>query len=215
MKYKNVLFDLDGTLTDPYVGLSRSVQYALSKFNIAEDRYETLARFIGPPLAASFSEFYSFDEDDTKKAIEYYREYYAAKGIFENKLYDDMETVLRTLNERGYSCMVATSKPEKFARKVLQLFSIDRYFDTVAAAPGEGGALSEKDAIIQNLLETKCLIQQETIMIGDRKFDIDGARKNGIDSIAVTYGYGSIEELTACQPTYFCGSALDILNILP
>ncbi|GHV81712.1 phosphoglycolate phosphatase [Spirochaetia bacterium] len=214
MKYKNILFDLDGTLTDSYLGISNSVKYALEKFNILEDRPENLARFIGPPLTASFAEFYSFNEADTKKAIAYYQEYFVDKGIFENKLYDDIETVLRTLNDRQYACMVATSKPERFALRILRILKIDRYFAGVVGADEEGGTVSEKDVVIRRLLEKECLVQQETIMVGDRKFDISGAHRNGIDSIAVTYGYGSIDELASCKPTYLCGSPLDILNIL-
>jgi phosphoglycolate phosphatase len=214
MKYKNVLFDLDGTLTDSYAGIGNSVKYALEKFGIVENRYEKLSRFIGPPLKASFAEHYSFNEDDTKKAIDYYHEYYTVKGIFENKLYDDVEAMLQALNGRQYTCMLATSKPEQFALQILQFLKIDGYYAGVAGADEEGGTVSEKDVVIRHLLAKKGFVQQETIMVGDRKYDINGAHANGIDSIAVTYGYGSIEELKACNPTYFCGSPLDILKIL-
>jgi phosphoglycolate phosphatase len=213
MSYKNILFDLDGTLTDPYEGITNSAKYALGKFNISEEAAGDLSRFIGPPLEMSFREFYHFDEEDTKKAVAFYREYYALKGMYENKLYDGMETVLQSVKRRGLHCFTATSKLDKFARLVLQHFNIDHYFDGIVGSNIDG-TRSEKGDIIKHLLEEYHLKKEETVMIGDTKYDTSGAKKNGIDTLAVTYGYGSVEELKKTEPTYMCDTVMGILDII-
>ena len=213
MGYNNVLLDLDGTLTDPYLGIANSVIYALHKFNIIENDVNTLKFFIGPPLEKSFMEFYGFDHKKARMAIEYYREYYSAKGIFENKLYVNIECVLKEIRKYGKKIILATSKPEAFALEVLVHFDIKKYFDD-AVGSNMDGTLAEKYEIIKYIIEKNNLKKEETIMVGDRKYDIIGAHENGIHSIAVMYGYGSKEELEEAKPTYFCSNVTDILKTI-
>jgi phosphoglycolate phosphatase len=211
MAYKNILFDLDGTLTDPYPGMAKSLRYALDKFGIVEDSAEKIKRFIGPPLYQSFIEFYGFDEDKAKLAVGYYREYYSDKGLYDNKLYDNVDNLLKTLKDAGKVCVIATSKPQNFAHEVLKYLKIERYFDKVVGSNLEG-TLYEKEDIIRFAIENGGLGKAETIMVGDRKYDILGARKNGIDSIAAAYGYGTMEELEESGPTHICRNVMDILE---
>jgi phosphoglycolate phosphatase len=213
MKYNNVLFDLDGTLTDPYLGITNSVKYAINKFNITEENNNKLKLFIGPPLVKSFTEHYGFNTNDAKIAVEYYREYYSTKGIYENKLYNGIKNVLKTLNEKSVNCIVATSKLEKYAIEVLHNFNIDIYFKDIVGSNVEG-TLLEKGDIIRHGIEKNKLEKEKTVMVGDRKYDIIGAKNNGIDSIWVLYGYGTQEELKEIIPTKYCNSVDELLKIL-
>jgi len=211
--YVNILFDLDGTLTDPYIGITNGVKIALEKFNISETDDAKLRLFIGPPLNWSFMEYYDFDSEKAKEAVRYYREYYSEKGIFENNLYNDIDTLLAKLAQNKKNCMVATSKPTEFAVRILEYFKIEKYFSYVQGSRLDG-AFSEKDEIIKTVIEKNNLDKSKTIMIGDRKHDIAGANNNGIDSIAVLYGYGSKEELEESKPTYICDNVMDIPDII-
>jgi len=209
MAYKNILFDLDGTLTDPYPGMAKSLAYALGKFGLVEDSADRIRRFIGPPLLRSFIDFYGFDEDKASLAVGYYREYYSAKGLYDNRLYDDVDNLLKTLKDAGKTCVIATSKPERFAHEVLRYLEIERYFDAVVGSSLDG-ALCEKEDIIRFAIENHGLDRAATVMVGDRKYDVAGARVNGIDSIAVAYGYGTAAELEESRPTHICYSVMDI-----
>lgn len=201
MNFVNILFDLDGTLTDPKLGITRSVQYALSRFNIVEDDIDKLEPFIGPPLVNSFREIYGFSEPDAWRAVQYYREYFADKGLYENELYAGITEVLEMLVKRNLVLIVATSKPTIFAEKVVKHFHIDQYFQAVVGSNLDG-TMSDKTEIIRYILETMKLEAYATVMIGDRKHDIIGAHNNRIASIGVEYGYGSEEEIAAIAPTY-------------
>jgi len=128
-KYTNILFDLDGTLTDPKVGITKSVAYALKSFGIVVEDTDSLCKFIGPPLRVSFREYYGFSEDDCNKAVEKYREYFRETGIFENRVYPGIEDLLKNLKQSGKRLFVATSKPTVFAVKILEHFDLIRYFD--------------------------------------------------------------------------------------
>jgi phosphoglycolate phosphatase len=213
MAYKNILFDLDGTLTESHYGIVNSVKYALRKFGIEEHDYEKLKQFVGPPLRVSFAEFYGFSEEQTKLAAEYYHENFTVKGIFENKLYDGIDELLKNLKAIGKNIILATSKPTPLAERILAHFHLDQYFTYVVGSNLDGTML-EKDEVIKFALEKNHLKPAESIMVGDRKFDILGAHQNHIDSIAVTYGYGSLEELEIAAPTYFCEAVADILEIV-
>ncbi|MCQ2548645.1 MAG: HAD family hydrolase [Lachnospiraceae bacterium] len=204
--YQTILFDLDGTLTDPGEGITNSVTYALEKFEIKNEDRSQLYKFIGPPLKDSFMEFYGFSEEDALKAIAYYRERFREKGMFENKVYDGIVELLSKLKHAGKKLIVATSKPEEFTLTILKHFDLLQYFDFVAGATMDGSR-SEKEEIIHYALE-HCQIENldETVMVGDRKFDILGAKTNGIDSIGVLFGYGSLEELEIAGATYIADS---------
>ncbi|PWV90961.1 phosphoglycolate phosphatase [Paenibacillus cellulosilyticus] len=199
MRYNHILFDLDGTLTDPGVGITKSVQYALHKFGI-EEECDALKWFIGPPLQVSFRERYGFAEEQVEQAIRYYREYFSEHGIFENELYPAMKETLETLIHAGCKLHVATSKPTVFAERILIHFDIMECFHSVTGSFLDG-ARSDKSEIIAHVLREQGISTADAIMIGDRKHDLIGATNNQIASIGVTYGYGSVEELSACNPT--------------
>jgi phosphoglycolate phosphatase len=199
--YKVILFDLDGTLTDPKVGITKCVQYALEKMGIIESDLDKLECFIGPPLQESFARIYSFNEDKTKLAIEYYRERFKDKGMFENDLYKGIPQLLTDLEQQGRILAVATSKPTFFSKKILQYFNLDKYFDLVVGSNLDGTRTSKTEIIQYILDDLNQYRKQDFIMIGDRKHDIIGAKNTGIHSIGVTYGYGSFDELEESNPT--------------
>ena len=210
--YKYLLFDLDGTLTDPGLGITNSVMYALKKFDIhVEDRTE-LYKFIGPPLRDSFETFYGFSSEKSELAVRYYREYYKEHGLYENEVYDGIPELLIQLKEQGKSLIVATSKPEAFSTTILKHFKLYDYFDFVAGATMDE-TRNKKADIIKYAMES-CNISEKSsaIMIGDREHDIIGAKENGLDSIGVLFGYGSLDELQKAGATYIAEKPEDILR---
>ncbi len=190
----NILFDLDGTLTDPMIGITKSVQYALRSFGIIEDSLEKLTPFIGPPLKGSFQKFYGFSDEKAEEALCKYREYFSVTGMFENKVYDGIPALLAKLKESGKKVFLATSKPEIYAKQILEHFSLSTYFDFVGGSLLSGERV-EKPDVIQYVLEQNQLKKEESIMVGDRSFDIIGGHSKGLFSIGVLYGYGSRAEL--------------------
>jgi len=213
-KYEIILFDLDGTLTDPKVGITKAVKYALSKYNIKVEGLDELEKFIGPPLGESFKEFYSFPDEKIKEVIDYYREYYADKGIFENQVYSDIPMLLKELKKKGKILVVATSKPTVFAKKILEYFNIDSYFDLVVGSNLDGTRILKAEVIEYIFLELGIKDLNKVIMVGDRKHDVIGAKKNHIDSIAVAYGYGAQQELEEANPTYYVNTVKEIIDII-
>lgn len=213
-KYKVILFDLDGTISDPKTGITKSVQYALQKMNINELNLDKLECFIGPPLHVSFAEFYGFDEVNTQRAIDFYRERFKNKGMFENKLYSAIPLLLDCLRKQQYTLVVATSKPTVFSEQILNYFDIDKYFDLVVGSNLDG-TRSSKTEIIQYIIQKYNENSlDDFVMIGDRKHDIIGANNAGIDSIGVTYGYGSLKELNDSNPTHIVNRVDGIKDIL-
>ncbi|MGM9986004.1 MAG: HAD family hydrolase [Bacillaceae bacterium] len=212
--YKIILFDLDGTISDPKVGITKSVQYALQKMNIYESNLDKLDCFIGPPLQVSFADYYHFNEEDNTKAIAFYRERFKEKGMYENELYPGIPQLLHTLKQQGFILGIATSKPTVFAEQILAYFKIDHFFDFVVGSNLDG-TRSSKAEIIAYILNMYSSYKKEAfLMIGDRKYDILGANDVGIQSIGVLYGYGSIEELEKSSPTYIVSSIEEIEGIL-
>lgn len=193
--YHTILFDLDGTLTDSGPGITNSVAYALKKWNIEEKDINVLRKFVGPPLDVSFAKYYGFSKEKCVQAIQYYREYYLTKGIYENRVYDGMEELLKWLRDTGRRAIVATSKPEPSAIHVLEYFHIDSYFDIIAGATMDGSRVEKSDVIRYALDRAGIRDLSGVVMVGDRENDIQGAKANGLDSIGVLYGYGSREEL--------------------
>lgn len=214
MKYKYILFDLDGTLTDPKVGITKSVAYALDKMGIPDADVEKLTKFIGPPLMESFMKYYSFGEAEAKQAIEYYREYFRDKGIFENDIYDGIDELLKDLKEKGHILAVATSKPTIFAERIIDYFKLSEYFACIIGSNLDG-TRSKKAEVIQYVLD-KLEIEdkKQAIMIGDREHDIIGANQVGIDSIGVRYGYGAEDELEVAGAIYVVEKVEGLLGIL-
>lgn len=193
--YDLVLFDLDGTLVNSEEGVTKSVQYALLAYGIHEDNQENLKRFIGPPLVDGFMDFYDMSEKDALGAVEKYRERYSKTGVYENELMPDTKMVLKTLKERGVRIALATSKPHVFARKVLDSFALTEYFDILVGAEFDGTRNDKADVIKEVLKQAG--EYQKPVMIGDRKHDVEGARKNNIPFIGVSFGFapeGEFEE---------------------
>ncbi|MGE7997429.1 HAD family hydrolase [Lysinibacillus sp. NPDC093190] len=212
-KYSVVLFDLDGTISDPKIGITKSVQYALQKIGIVEEDLDQLETFIGPPLQVSFREIYGLDDVQIQQAIAYYRERFIQTGMYENKLYQNISPLLEYLQKEGYQLAIATSKPTVFAEQIIQYFNLEHFFDLVAGSNLDG-TRSAKGEVIAFVREHFYEVNiDQLIMIGDRKYDIVGAHENQIDSIGVTYGYGSREELTDAQATYIVNSVNELQEL--
>ena len=213
--YDYIFFDLDGTLTDPGVGITNSVAYALKKFGIEPPEREALYPFIGPPLKDSFARFYGMNADECTLAVKYYREYYSDKGIFENALYGSIPELLEALRTRGKRLVLATSKPDVFAEKILVHFGLREHFDFVAGASMDE-TRTKKDEVIAHALGSCDLFDKtdRILMVGDRKHDILGAAVHGIDALGVTFGYGSKEELTAAGAKFIAHSPAEILQFI-
>lgn len=209
MKYNNVLFDLDGTLTDPKTGITKSVQYALAKAGIVETDLSRLLPFIGPPLQQSFMEYYSFTEAQAWEAVNAYREYFKVTGIYENERYEGIPELLSALLSQGRRLFVATSKPQIFADVVIRHFNLDPYFTAVYGSELDG-TRADKGELIKYLLTKENLPAEHTMMIGDRKHDIIGAQKNNITAIGVGYGYGTTEELNAAAPDFIFNTVAEL-----
>ncbi len=213
-KYDVILFDLDGTLTDPGLGITNSVAHALNKYGITVNDRKELYKFIGPPLHESFEKFYGFSRKKAMQAVEYYREYYKVKGIYENSVYDGIENLLVKLKERGKKIVLATSKPEVFAREILRHFSLDKYFFYAAGSNLDGTRTNKAEVIDYALSACEVCDKSTVVMIGDREHDIIGANKNGIESLGVLFGYGNRKELEAAGATYIAERVEDIEKIL-
>ena len=211
MGNKYFLFDLDGTLTDPAIGITNSVMHALEKYNIrVKDRSE-LYPFIGPPLTDSFRKYFGFTEEQANQAVVYYREYFRDTGIFENKVYDGIPELLAELKKRGCKVALATSKPYEFAVRILKHFQLYDYFDFFGAATMDGRITKKADVIAVLLRELGNADKSEMLMIGDRDQDIAGAKANGLRSAGVLWGYGSEEELTGAGADYLAAKPEDLL----
>ncbi len=203
MKYTTMLFDLDGTLTNPGLGITNSVAYALKKYGIdVKDRTE-LYKFIGPPLLNSFQDYYGFSEEQAVQAVEYYREYYQKTGIYENYVYEGIPELLKKLTAEGITLLVATSKPEPFARLIMEHYHLAEYFTYIAGATMDNKTRVKKEDVIRYAMQNcEAEDKEKLVMVGDRKHDILGAKEVGIDSIGVLFGYGDREELEQAGATY-------------
>lgn len=208
-----ILFDLDGTLTDSFEGITNSVIYALNRLGETHPDRNLLKSFIGPPLSESFTQRFNGDTEKAAAALEYYREYYTSKGIFENSVYDGIPQMLATLKAMGKRLFVATSKPEPFARKITDHFGLARYFEYVAGASFDKSR-ENKDQVIAYALATTGIDKQRSVMVGDRQHDITGAKNNGLKSIGVLYGYGSESELKKFGADYIIAAPSDLLKII-
>ena len=210
---KTILFDLDGTLTDPKIGITNSVKYALSKFGIEVKDRTILYPFIGPPLVDSFMEYYHFSLEEAEKALQYYREYFSKGGMFENEVYEGIEDMLSSLNDRGIDLYGATSKPEEYSVKILEHFGLGKYFKKIVGATMDEKRNKKEDIIEYALRENK-IDTQFAVMVGDRKFDILGGKKFGLKTVGVTFGYGGEDELSDAKADYIATSVLELRKLL-
>lgn len=212
--YSTILFDLDGTLTDPKVGITKSVQYALSKLGIHEPDLDKLTCFIGPPLRLTFQQAYHFSPSDTQRAVDHYREYFKTDGMYENVLYNGIPRLLKMLKREFVNLVVATSKPTVFAKQILHHFDIEQFFDHVVGSNLDGTRSTKTEIIECAMRLYPDLSTTGFVMIGDREHDIIGANDNGIDSIGVLYGYGTREEFNQAKATYVVDSVEDLCELL-
>lgn len=212
--FDTILFDLDGTLTDPGEGITNSVAYALDKYGIDVQDKRELYKFIGPPLVDSFMKYYGFDEDKALQAVEYYREYFRNKGIFENEVYEGVEDMLRRLHADGKRIVLATSKPEEFALRILEHFELKKYFTVVAGASMDSSRSKKGDVIAYALSMCGNVDKSTVVMVGDREHDIIGAKENALASIGVLYGYGNEEELQNSGADFIAATPEDILKLI-
>ncbi len=214
MKRKYILFDLDGTLTDSQDGIINSIIYCLNSFGISGPDREDLRPWLGPPLKESLIKYYGMEEEQALAGVLKFREYFNRQGIFENKVYPGVEAMLQALKARGFQLMVATSKPETAARRILDHFELDSYFTYIGGATLDDSRTHKADVIRYVMNSTGITDVTEAIMIGDREHDVAGAKANGLDSIGVLYGYGTSEELHQAGADYIAATVEDILNYI-
>jgi len=213
MFYKTVLFDADGVLFNNQEGITKGIQFALRQFNLYVTDLSSLTSFIGPPLLQAFQEIAKLSETDARKAVEYYRHYFRDRGVHQAFLYDGVAEMLQGLKKSGFCVAVASSKPKIFVRSILKDHGVLDYFDAVAAADLKG-THSNKDEIIAEALQLTGSKPEETVMIGDRKYDAAGAKAHRLGFIAALYGFSEPGEFDAYECLYKASSPLDILSFL-
>lgn len=215
MRYKNIFFDLDGTVTEPVMGITNAIIHALNKFGIEVTDRKQLYKYIGPPLRDSFMEFNGFTKEQAEEAVLAYREYYGEKGILENDIMPGMEQALEKLAAAGCRLFIATSKPEIFAIQILKYLKLDGFFDIIAGSLLDGSR-DKKEDVIKNLLDRSGIgasreEMENTVMVGDRKFDIIGARHFNLDNIGVLFGYGDKTELDEADAMLIVNTAEELV----
>lgn len=210
-----LLFDLDGTLTDPKEGICKSVQYALHAFGIEEPDIDKLEPFIGPPLMDSFMEFYGMTKERAAEAVDKYRERFSVTGWSENIVYEGVPHMLKSLRDAGYVLAVASSKPTVFVERILTHFGLRDAFSVVVGSELDGRRIN-KDEVIGEALRQLFAKQgdEDLLMIGDRKFDVEGAHALGIRCVGVTYGYAQPNELEEAQADFLAASPDKLLELL-
>ena len=214
MKYTHFFFDLDGTIINSAPGITHSVQYAVQKMGIEPPPAEELTVFIGPPLALSFSKVFGMTDEQAKQAVAFYRENYRAGGMLECEVYEGIPQLLQALHDAGAVCVLATCKPHEFAKKILEHFGLDRYFDLVSG-PEMDGTRGEKHEVIAHAMQILGLTDPANIlMIGDRDNDVLGARHHCIDCAGALWGFGSEDELTDAGAKMICQTPQDLKNVL-
>ena len=212
--YTVALFDLDGTIIDPIVGIVNSVKYALDCMKIEYNQTESFEKFIGPPLDQSFQNFYSLSESQAREAVEFYRIYYKKSGIEQNHLYTGIKDLFQDMLKQNILLYVATSKPTSFAIDILKYYNIAHFFKEIVGANLDLTRSAKKEIIEYILTKNPNIDPNNCVMIGDRNYDIIGAQDNQIDSIGVLYGYGSYEEMKEVKPTYIVETIADLRKIL-
>ena len=215
MAWNTILFDLDGTLTDPAEGITKAVEAALNHYGITVADRAALHKFIGPPLDESFPEFYGFDAARTAEATEVFRAYFDRQGWRENIPYPGVEDMLRDLRAAGKRLLVATSKPEVFALRIMEHFGLAQYFDHICGAPMDNQEGAKKAAVIRDSLRRAGVEDLSTaVMVGDRRHDIDGARQAGLEAVGALWGYGDLQELEASHPVHIVESFDGLKKVL-
>jgi len=207
------LVDLDGTLTDPYPGISASILYALDKLNRPAADELALRAAIGPPLEGSFAAMLDGDAVLAKQALGHYRERFGTIGLYENAVFDGIPEALAALRDAGVRMYLASSKPRVFCERILDRFELTRFFDTVHGSELDG-RLADKAELIGHILTTETIDPAACVMIGDRRYDIEGARANGIKVAAVGWGYGTIDEFERFPPDAIVPQVADLAPVV-
>jgi phosphoglycolate phosphatase len=208
---QNIIFDLDGTLTNPVEGILNSLRYSLKQMNYFDLPESLPVEFVGPPLQQGFKNIFGLNEMETEKAVRLFREYYGSHGLYENHPFEGIGELLEELSIQGKRIFVATSKLEKFAQEIIRHFEFDRYIADIKGADYAGE--HTKSELIQALIEKYRLNPEETIMVGDTLFDIEGARDSGIKCVAVGYGFNGIETLKQASPDYLAGDVEELFEL--
>lgn len=214
MKYKYILFDLDGTLTDSQEGITKSVKYALASVGIEENDHSKLIQFVGPPLINQFMTYGNYSEEYADMLVQKFRERFSTKGVFENKLFDNIPCLLEKLKNSGLTLAVATCKPQKFTDIIVNHFNIEKYFDVICGTTLDSSLITKAQVISKALSELKITDKENVVMIGDRSYDVNGATENNIDCIGVSYGYGTEKELNEAGAVSVAHSVMEIADIL-
>lgn len=209
-----LLFDLDGTLTNPQEGITKCVQHALRAFGIEEPDLEKLIPFIGPPLIQSFMEFYNMSEEDARKAVAVYRERFSTVGLFENFPYPGIADMLAELKAQGKILAVASSKPTVYVRRILEKFELAPYFDVIEGSNLDGTRVDKKEVIAEVLSQLDNPSADDLLMIGDRKFDVIGARETGFGCVGVRFGFAAPDELEQSGAVYIADTVRDLHRYL-
>ena len=212
--YQYILFDLDGTLADTSEGILNSAQYSLKQCGIAEADRNKLKKFIGPPLKDTFMKLYSMDEEQATEATAKFREFYNEHGKYQCKLYNGTEHLLKSLKEHGATLIVATSKPTVFSEEILSFLKIDQYFDGIIGSNLDNTRSKKGEIIGYILQEYNISDKKSAVMIGDKSQDLTGAFQCGISAIGVTYGFGTLEELSSVTSEAILNSPSSILTYL-
>jgi len=213
-KYNYLLFDLDGTLTDPSEGITKSIAYALQHFGIETTDLATLHDWIGPPIKQSLMDIHHFDEATADLGVAKYRERFSETGIYENRLFDGIPDLLQSLQQHGYKLYLATSKPTIFAERILKHFDIAQYFDFVGGSCLDDSRPTKAHVIQHVIEETGIADMDKTLMIGDRKYDIVGGKAFNMDTLGVLYGFGTRPELQQAGATYIVDSVSELSELL-
>lgn len=213
--YDIILFDLDGTLTDSAPGILNSVRYACRKLGLEMPRETTLRKFLGPPLIDSFRQLVGLSDAEADRAVSAFREYFPTKGIFENEVYPGVPALLADLKAAGKTVLITTSKPEEFAKRIMEHFNLAQYCDFICGATLDE-TRTDKAEVIAYALKTAGITDKScVVMVGDREHDVLGAKKNGLPCVGAVYGYGSAEELTAAGAAALADTVDELHKLLP
>lgn len=213
MEYKYIFFDLDGTLTDPAEGITNSFKHAIKEFGLEIPDYKTLLSFIGPPLLTTWKESFGFDDEKAAEGVKKYREYFAEKGLFENKVYPGIPELLQKLKDAGKHLVVATSKPEIYSVRIMEKFNLAKYFDFICGSNEDETRGTKAEVVAYALKKCGNPDVAEILMVGDRKHDVIGAGEHGIKCCGVLFGYGSREELEGAGAAFIAENLNDIYKI--
>ena len=207
-----ILFDLDGTLTESAPGIINSIKHTYAHYGITDYDEAELHKFVGPPLIESFMRFCGFSQEKASEAVDIYREYFSSKGLFENAVYAGISECLEALKSAGFKLAVATSKPQVFCERILEHFGLAGYFEVVRGIPLDGEDMTKAQVIASALEAFGVTDKRKAVMVGDRDYDVKGAKENGILCVGVLYGYGSREELEAAGACAICETVNDLCD---